>query len=49
MYMCDINVVDRAVVDARKMERDGRKMGVKTRNIYNAYGVVAYRWDESVM
>jgi len=32
-----------AVVDARQMQRDGRKLGVKTRNIYNAYGVVAYK------
>jgi len=49
MYMYDINVVSRAVVDARKMERDGRKLGVKTSNIYNAYEVVAYRWEGSVM
>ena len=45
MYMCDINVASRAVVDARQMERDERKLGVKTSNIYNAYEVVAYRWE----
>ena len=43
MYMCDINVVDRAVVDGRQMKRVERKLGVKTSNIYNAYGVVAYK------
>jgi hypothetical protein len=40
MYMCDINA-SRAVVDVRQMERDERKLGVKTSDIYNAYGVVA--------
>ena len=49
MYMSDINVVGRAVVDAHQMERDGRKLGVKTRNISNEYEVIAYKREVLVI
>lgn len=49
MYMSDINVVGRAVVDAHQMERDGRKLEVKTRSISNEHGVIAYRREGFVI
>jgi len=44
MYMSDINAVKCVAIGARQVGRGRKKMGVKTRDIYNVYGTVAYRW-----